>query len=91
MVYVLKPTTIMCDSPLSFEVNDNMTHLLQTTKGGYVIVWDLDIVYEAFWKRSGRDREYNMFPVLSDHSVAIDGLIFCGFYGHVFVMITQKG
>lgn len=96
IAFVLKPIIAMCDSALSITINDQYTHLLQSTTGGYIIFWKMDKVKENFRLRKEsaayhKERVYNVFPMCCDHSVAIEGLIWCQFYGHLIVLITREG
>ena len=40
-------------------------------------------------KKGEVKREYNVLPISVNHSLAINGLISCCFYGHLIVMITK--
>ena len=54
IIYILKPTIVMSDTALSFNINSQGTHLMQTTRGGYIIFWELKDILTHF-REKGRD------------------------------------
>ena len=37
-----RPTIMMCDSSLSLDLHSSMRYMMETTKGGYIILWKLN-------------------------------------------------
>lgn len=54
VVYILKPTIITCDTALSFSINTQYTHLMQTTEGGYIIFWELKDILTHFREKKNK-------------------------------------
>lgn len=44
VAFVLKPLIIMSDIALSITINQQYSHLLQCTEGGYVIFWKMETI-----------------------------------------------
>jgi hypothetical protein len=94
VVYIFKPQIIMCDAGLSLGLHMDGRHLLQATRGGYLVLWDVDPVLaylESKEGKKGKGREYSTFPKLCDHTAAIEGLLWVSFYGDLLALITQEG
>ena len=36
-------------------------------------------------------KEFNVFPARVNHTIAVEGLIWCAFYGHLIAVITRSG
>ncbi len=80
----MKPMIIMCDYGLSISLNQQQTHLMQCTSSGYIILWRMNRIYDFFKERKNKKnhqekplRNYDVFASFIDHSIAIQGLIWC--------------
>jgi hypothetical protein len=63
--------------------------LLQTTQGGYIIIWKLH--ENIFTLGNHKKRDYQIFPKLINHTAASQGLIWAEFYGNLIIIITKIG
>lgn len=71
-----RPTIMMCDSGLSLSIHSSMKYLLETTNGGYLILWKIN---ENLYKKLDENdpsskslqKIYNVFPTSILHSATI--------------------
>lgn len=71
-----RPTIMMCDAALSLEMHISMKYMLETTHGGYLVLWKIN---ENLFKKleilkpeaTDMQRLYNVFPTSILHSASI--------------------
>lgn len=90
-----RPTIMNCDTALSLTLHSSMKYMLETTKGGYLILWKIN---ENLFKRLQEHQDekeirriYNVFPTAILHSASIDGIRWASFLGDFIALVTPKG
>lgn len=91
-----RPTIMMCDISLSLSLHSSMKYLVQTTKGGYIVLWKINdnlqeklVTSEKGFKVG--NKIYNIFPSTILHSASISGLIWAEFMGDLIALVTAEG
>lgn len=98
VVYIFRPQLISasCDIARSMCLNYCKTHIMTCTNGGYVVIWSLESVFRYLKEEEQPGKIklaklFNLNPVKMTHSLCIEGLISCVFYGNIILLVNSYG